>query len=138
MKRRAAGYTLIEVIVAFAVLAIALTLLLGTLTNSSRQVHWSAEAGRAALLAQGLLDRFDTEGPLREGDRDGMLEGGRYRWTLHVRRYEDPIRIGQPVDANAPVPMTVDLTLEWGEGGPRQRLELHSLRLVPSNMGGTT
>lgn len=137
MKRRAAGYTLIEVIVAFAVLAIALTLLLGTLTNASRQVHWSADAGRAALLAQGLLDEVDTEGPLREGDRDGVLEDGRYRWTLHVRRFEDPVRVGQPVDPNVPVLMALDLTLEWGDGGPRQRFELHSLRLVPANMGGS-
>lgn len=137
MKRAAAGYTLIEVIVAFAVLALALTLLLGTLTNASRQVHWSSEAGRAALLAQGLLDGFDTGGALHEGDRDGVLEDGRYRWTLHVRRFDDPIRVGQPVDPNLPVPMALDLVLEWGDGGPRQRLELHSLRLVPRTAGGS-
>lgn len=138
MTRRAAGYTLIEVIVAFAVLAVALTLLLGTLTNASRQVHWSTDAGRAALLAQGLLDDIDTDGALREGERDGSLEDGRYRWTLRVRRYDDGTRAGQPVDANAPVPMTLDLTVEWGNAGPRERIELHSLRLVPSNMGGPT
>ena len=134
--KREAGYTLIEVIVAFAVLALALTLLLGTLTNSSRQVRWSSENGRAALVAQSLLDQFELEGPLREGDRNGELEDGRYRWTLRVRRYEDPARMGLPVDPNASVPMTVDLTLEWGDAGPRERLELHSLRLAPGGFGG--
>ena len=134
-RRLARGYTLIEVIVAFAVLAVALTLLLGTLTNSSRQVRWSADAGRAALLAQSVLDQADTEGALREGQRDGVFEDGRYRWQLRVRRDEAPAAAGQPVDPNAPSLYTVDLTMRWGEGGPRERLELHSLRLVPSNPG---
>ncbi|GAB1594553.1 type II secretion system protein XpsI [Lysobacter claricitrinus] len=135
--RRERGYTLIEVVVAFGVLAIALTLLLGTLTNSSRQVRWSADAGRAALLAQSVLDQVDTDGPLHEGDRDGELEDGRYHWQLHVHRYEaNTPAMQQPVDPNAPVLLALDLTMRWGDGGPRERLELHSLRLVPANLGG--
>ena len=47
---RMRGYTLIEVIVAFALLALALTLLLGSLTNAARQVHWADGAGRATLV----------------------------------------------------------------------------------------
>src|SRR3546814_9469204 len=42
------GFTLLEVIIAFAVLALALTLLLGTLSGSAREVRASADAGRAA------------------------------------------------------------------------------------------
>ncbi|AXK70933.1 prepilin-type N-terminal cleavage/methylation domain-containing protein [Lysobacter sp. TY2-98] len=136
MRRLARGYTLIEVIVAFAILAVALTLLLGTLTNSTKQVRWSADAGRAAMLAQSVLDRVDTDGPLREGERDGELEDGRYRWQLHVAPYRtNAPASAQPVDPNAPVLLSLDLVMQWGEGGPRERLELHSLRLVPANLG---
>lgn len=52
---RQRGYTLIEVLVAFSVLALGLTLLLGTLSGATRQVRWSADAGRAALHAQSLI-----------------------------------------------------------------------------------
>ena len=131
--RRERGYTLIEVVVAFGLLALALTLLLGTLTNSTRQVRWSADAGRAALMSQSVLDRVETEGPLREGDREGQLEDGRYRWQLQVRRYE--ATAGQPVDPNAPLLLAVDLTMRWGDGGPRETFALHSLRLEPPNAG---
>ena len=136
--QRMRGYTLIEVIVAFAVLALALTLLLGTLTNASRQVRWSADSGRAALLAQSVLEQADLDGPWREGERSGALEDGRYRWTMRVRRFEDSTRVGQPVDPAAPALFTVDLTLQWGAGGARERFELRSLRLVPANAAGPT
>src|SRR3546814_19434394 len=46
------GVTLLEVIIACAVLALALTLLLGTMSGSAREVRASADAGRAALHAQ--------------------------------------------------------------------------------------
>ena len=46
------GFTLIEVVVAFALLAFALTLLLGAMTRATTQVRNAEDAGRAALLAQ--------------------------------------------------------------------------------------
>ena len=49
MGRRQRGYTLIEIIVAFAILALGLTLLLGTLSGATRQVRAAGDAGRAAL-----------------------------------------------------------------------------------------
>ena len=55
-RRTQAGFSLIEIIVAFGVLALGLTLLLGTLSGASRQLHQAGDAGRAALLAQSLLE----------------------------------------------------------------------------------
>lgn len=125
------GYTLIEVIVAFAVLALALTLLLGTLSGGARQVRWSADAGRAALLAQSLLDQTGVGEVLQPGRRDGELEDGRYRWSLEVEPYVDRSRPPPTtVDAFAPQLLRLQLTMTWGEGGPRERLQLSTLRLV--------
>lgn len=131
-RRGARGYTLLEVVIAFGVLALALTLLLGILTNSSRQVRWSADAGRAALHAESLLDRVDLEGPLREGRRDGVLEDGRYRWALDVRPWRDPARAPAALDPAAPRLLELELAIEWGDGGPRERIALRSLRRAPS------
>ncbi len=133
-RARARGYTLLEVVIAFGVLALALTLLLGILTNASRQVRWSGDAGRAALHAESLMDAVDVEGPLREGRRDGDLEDGRYRWVLDVRRWRDPALAAAPLDPAAPRLFELQLTMEWGDGGPRERLALRSLRLVPAGL----
>lgn len=135
MTRRAQrGYTLLEVVIAFGVLALALSMLLGILTNSSRQVRWSADAGRAAMHAQSVLDEVDLSGPLREGMRDGTLEDGRYRWQLQIRPWTDPVRPQAPRDPAAARLMELRLEMEWGDGGPRERLALRSLRLVPAGL----
>lgn len=126
------GYTLIEVIVAFAVLALALTLLLGILSGATKQVRWADEAGRAALHAQSLLDQTGVGEALQPGHKDGEFEDGRYRWSLEVEPYRDPSaqQGPQPVDPGAPQLLRLELLVQWGEGGPRQRLQLQSLRLV--------
>lgn len=125
------GYTLIEVLVAFAVLAGALTLLLGILTGASRQVRWADEAGRAALHAQSLLDQVGFGESLQPGQREGDFEDGRYRWTLAIEPWRDPA-VPPPavLDPGAPRLLRLQLDVRWGEGGPRERLRLESLRLV--------
>ena len=87
-RHGAAGFTLIEIIIAFAILALGLTLLLGTLSGATRQVRQAGDAGRAALHAQSLLAEFG-ELP-RPGVREGEREDGRYRWRLEVEPWVDP------------------------------------------------
>lgn len=128
------GYTLIEVIVAFALLAGALTLLLGTLSGAARQVRASADAGRAALHAQSLLSQLGVGEPLKPQSRNGEFEQGRYRWGLEVSRWNDPARPANALlDPSAPRLLEVRLGVEWGDGGPRERLLLRTLRLVPAD-----
>lgn len=133
MSRRAeAGFTLIEIIVAFGILALGMTLLLGTLSGASRQLRQAGDAGRAALLAQSLLDEHDLQ-LQQPAQLQGTLEDGRYHWQLDVSPWHDP----QPLAQTAPVVddpyaarlLHVQLQLQWGEGGPQQRLRVSSLRL---------
>lgn len=132
LRARAAqrGYTLIEVIIAFALLALAMTLLLGTLSGSARQVRWSGDAGRAALHAQSLLDQIGVAEPLSPGQQSGDFEEGRYRWTLGIAQWRDRAVAAaqQPVDVNGPQLFEITLAVEWGDGGPAQRFQLRSLR----------
>lgn len=130
-QRRQRGYSLIEVIVAFALLALALTLLLGTLSGAARQVRWSSDAGRAALHAQSLLDQVGVGEPLAPGQRDGEFDEGRYRWTLSTARWTDPaLPPDRAVDPAAPELFELQLTVQWGDGRPGERLQLRTLRLA--------
>ena len=125
------GYTLIEVIVAFALLALGMTLLLGTLSGAARQVRWSADAGRATLHAQSLLDQIGVGEALQPGRREGEFEDGRYRWSLEIVPYVDVARATQAgIDPMAPQLLRLVLSVQWRDGGPRERLQVQSLRLV--------
>ena len=134
------GYSLLEVIVAFAVLGVALSLLLGALSGGTRQVRWAADSARAVLHAQSLLDEVGVGEVLAPGQRDGEFGGGRYRWVLDVAPYVDGDRPPVPQqDPYAPQLLQLRLLVTWGEGGPRERLQLETLRLVqpdPSGLSG--
>ena len=118
--RTARGYTLIEVVVAFAVLALGLTILLGILTNATRQVRWADDAGRAALHAQSLLDQTGVGESLQPGHSEGDFEDGRFRWTLDVAAWRDPsLRDVPPFEPGAPRLLQLQLLVQWGDGGPR-------------------
>jgi general secretion pathway protein I len=124
------GYTLIEVVVAFAILALGLTLLLGTLSGAAQQIRWADDAGRAALHAQSLLDQVGVGETLQPGQQSGEFEDGRYRWTLQVAPYRDPTAQAAPaLDLSAPQLLQLSLEVRWG-GEARQRLQVESLRLV--------
>lgn len=133
---RQRGYTLIEVLVAFTVLALALTFLLGTLSGSTRQVRWSADAGRASLHAQSLLADVGVGAVLEPGRDEGELEDGRYRWQLEVAPWVDPLLpAAAPQDPFGGQLLHLRLELSWGDGGPAQRLVVESLRLVQPDPG---
>ena len=129
--RRQRGYSLIEVIVAFALLALALTLLLGTLSGATRQVRWSGDAGRAALHAQSLLDQVGVGERLQAGQSAGEFDDGRYRWTLLVAPWTDPALLpAATIDPAAARLYGVTLSVQWGDGRPGEQLQLRTLRLV--------
>ena len=137
--RRQQGFSLLEVMVAFVVLAAALGLLLGMLSRGLKQVTQAKGETEASLHAQSLLDGLGTLEPLEPGARDGEFEDGRYRWRLQVSPAEDPAPPPPPADGSplpdapatsgAPILYQVALDVEWGAGLPAQRLRFTTLRL---------
>ena len=140
--RRERGFTLLEVMVAFVILAIALGLLLGMLSRGLKQVAQAGNETEAALHAQSLLDAFGTLEAIEPGTRDGEFDDGRYRWRLQVDEAPDPAPPPPPPEGEpqpnpglgAPVLYRVVLEVEWGARTPAQRLRYSTLRLrSPAN-----
>jgi general secretion pathway protein I len=142
--RHQRGFTLLEVLVAFALLAGASVILLSMLSNGLRDVADAERHGEAALHARSLMDNFGRMERLRPGGRSGTLDGGRYRWALEVQRVPDPLPLAVPdpaenptapnaegiVDAGEPVLYRLVLTLQWGAGGPKQSFRTATLRAL--------
>lgn len=122
------GYSLIEVIVAFALMALAATLLLGSLSGAARQVRIADDQGRAALHAESLLATVGMDGPLAAGKQQGEWEKGRYRWSLQVAPYVEPRQTSSRL-------WQLDLQVRWGDTAQEQ-LRWRTLRLRPDDMVG--
>lgn len=135
---RQRGFTLIEVIIAFALLALALTLLLGSMSGAARQIRNADDAGRATLHAQSLLAQVGVGEILQAGQQQGDFEGGRYRWVMEIKPYVDPLKRASPtVDMPAARLLEVQLTVKWGKAAGQQQ-QWHTLRLAPADINAAT
>ena len=131
--RRQRGYSLLEVIIAFALLALALTLLLGSLSGAARPVHGADLRTRATLHAQSLLAQLGAGEALQPGRQEGGFERDRYRWQLDVAPFADPLAARAQRDPGAPQLLDVRLQVRWGEGRG-QALQWRTLRLAPRDI----
>ncbi len=92
------GFTLLEVLIALAILASAMTILMGTMANSGQQAVYSNEITTAGLLARGKMIDIEYE-MMEEGFSSGeqkfsgtFSDQGRedIRWEAVVRPVEIP------------------------------------------------
>lgn len=127
--KREAGFTLVEVIVALAILSAGLSLLLGLISNSLRQTASAQRMAGASSLAQSLMAEVGTDVAIRAEVRDGQYPNG-YRWRLKMQPYD---RVKQ--NDERPVELfSVSAEVEWEEGTERRVYALTTLRLGPKAM----
>ena len=132
------GFTLLEVMLAFVLLAMLMGLSIAALSNGLRQVRRAQDETEATLYAQSLLDGIGVLAPITPGARDGRFGDGRYRYRLDIREVPDPAPIGPapaaaPDLAQPPRLYRVALLVQWGEGSAGQRLRLATLRARAAN-----
>ena len=126
------GFTLLEVVAAFAVLALGLGLAMQGLSGSLQQSRQAAEHTRAALYAQSVLDTLGVGEPLEEGAYEGEFEDG-YAWRAEVTPYEVPIEgLPEGIDLSlTPVELLrVDLLVTWPRGERQAEARFATLRAM--------
>lgn len=134
--RAQTGFTLLEVMLAFVILAAALGLLISMLSNGLRQVRQAQGETEATLHAQSLLDQIGLLEPIEAGRSEGELGQGRYRYELEVTEVADPVAPSEPseptpgavVVLNPPKVFRVALAVRWGANQPAQQLHFVTLR----------
>ena len=137
-SRRAAqrGFSLLEVLVAFSILALSLGVLMQIFSSAMRNAMLSQQYSNATLLAQSTLSSVGIEEPLQEGERSGEWDNG-MRWRLFVTAYEEPLEEGgeQPRGLGTEQLGFIDgyqvrVAVSWDDGDTRRRVELESLRIA--------
>ena len=117
MKQYARGFSLLEVIAATLLLAIAFAALMKVAGASIALTRNADDHSQAALWARSLLDTVDITTPLQPGNSEGRFND-QYRWHLVVTPWSPQ----GAADANAPMRVVkLELDVFWGTR-PRERV----------------
>ncbi len=117
------GFTLLEVMIALAIVGIALVTLIGLETRTVQLAERQQRVTQATLLAQGKMTEIETGAQSLSGlsGREGTFEAPfeLYRWSVTLE--------GTPL----PSIEMVTVTVAWGEESRNEQVDLTSF-LPPS------
>jgi len=120
------GYSLIEVLVAFTILALALTVLFRIFSGGLRNVDASADYALAVLVAEGKLAEPGISTPLQINTADGV-EADKFAWSRSITQYEPAAATPEnPLDVRA---YRIVVHVEWPGGRSTRRVALETIRL---------
>jgi general secretion pathway protein I len=113
MRRRQRGFTLIEVVVAFAILALSLGALYESFGGSLRRATSASKRELAALRAESLLAEFRGSAGLAPQRRSGHDADGN-EWRITSKPYPAEL-----AERSAWVAEAVTVEVSWGKSAGR-------------------
>lgn len=129
-RGRQRGFSLLEVVVAFAILAVTLGVLMQVFSTALNTTALSGEYSRAATLAETRLNAVGIDIPLEAGSYSGDPEDG-ISWQVFV----EPFQTGDLTWEPTLEAFYVTAVASWGDdrGGSRREVILSTLRLGESS-----
>jgi general secretion pathway protein I len=125
-RRRQQGFTLIEVLVAFMILTLALTVIFRIFSGGLRNLELSADYTRAALVAESQLAAAGVSIPLEPGETSGEVDDS-FSWQRVIQTYQPWEKEKELSTAMQGYRVTVNV--DWERAGQKRRLTLSSIRL---------
>ena len=132
------GFTLLEVLVAFVILAISMGVVLNVFSSGLDSGRKAEARVVAVLLAQSKLASLEAERPLAVGESEGRFDRT-YFWRATVEPYSESEELSDRIpDSIAAYRLSV--TVHWSDsgsrsgaaagGGPGRQVTLATLRLA--------
>lgn len=119
------GFTLVELLVSLAILAVALGVLFTSISGALDRARESKNEMVATSLVQSLIARAGTERTLQDGTTSGAYTNG-FAWRLRVSPYgDDDDRKAWQVAA-----YVVEASVSWRHGNDTHTRRLTTLRIV--------
>ena len=119
------GFSLLEILVAFSILAVSLGILLKIFSSGVNTAMVAEEYTIATQIAESLMAQTGVIEPVTVGNTSGT-ENEKYHWQINIENITSPVA-GDEVEY-----MTVQVIVEWQAGQQNNRyIELNSLKPGP-------
>jgi general secretion pathway protein I len=127
--RIARGFTLLEVLVAFVILSLALVVLAQIFSGGLRRTGDMAEYAQALSVAESALAAAGVEEAFKEGETRGETPDRRFRWSRVVKLWQDPDRDTTVEELNRVLLYQVEVRVDWqGPDGRERSFAMNTLR----------
>ena len=135
IRFRSHGFSLLEILVAFSILALSLGVLMRIFSSSLSTVTAIGNQYRATEIAKSLLASSGVEAPLAAGRLEGSV-GEQYRWSVDMSRVDDEVMMGSVGQFRPSVALwQMTVRVAWGNNSgaadAERAISLTTLRLQP-------
>jgi len=125
--KREAGFTLIEVVVAFVMLALVLGVSFQIFSTGLQRAGDLEDYSRALVIAQSRLAEASYGDTFEEGEKSGETDDRRFRWTVGVSQFDDGTPVEQRVLASF-YSVRIAVRVGWNSAaGTERHLDLSTL-----------
>lgn len=134
MNKYNRGFSLLEVLVAFVILALILGISMQIFSGGLRNISRVDEYQQAILLGQNKLALVGIETPLKISESNGEFNDV-YRWQLSIRPYltataQTTDQTGVPAPTLPISLLEVEIQILWGGSDKPRSTSLKTLRLA--------
>jgi general secretion pathway protein I len=129
-ERSERGFSLIEAIVALAIVGLALGAIAGVFSTGLQGNRTAEEVDAALALAESKLTEAEAIAILRPGHSEGVF-AGRYQWRLVVAPYQDETAGSDDKLAATFQLFRIEAIAAWYDGLRQRQISLATIRLAP-------
>ncbi len=124
------GFTLIEVVVALAILGVGLTVIIELFSGGLRLARASMEYTGAVNYARMKMEEITVKPTIEEGTQEGESDDKTFRWQVGVKKV-DLLSIDKSVDYKPPIELyQVKIDVFWKSGTREKSTSVESLKAI--------
>lgn len=121
------GFTLIEVVVALAILGIALTAIIELFSGGLRLARTSVEYTKAINIARMKMEEITSQQKIKEGVNEGKYDDT-FRWQVGIKR-TDILQIEKDSDFKPPIELfQIRVDILWKSGAKERSASVESYK----------
>ena len=122
------GFTLLEVVVAMAILGMGLTVIIELFSGGLRLARTSEEYTKAMNFAHMKMEEITSQQKIEEGSNEGKCDDDTFRWQVKIKK-TDLLPIEKDSDFKPPIELfQVIVDILWQSGSKERSARIESYK----------